>query len=278
MIYSSLPFLDYALLPGEHFTTLKHLDKSPLHYHRARTHDRADTPSLRMGRAVHSLVLTPDAADVAVWVGGRRAGKEWEAFQLQWAGCTIVKPEEIATARRMREAVMAHPKARALLESGDPEVSITWTSTNGLACKARVDFVPAGDRGIVELKTTRHIDKRAFQREFASRLYHAQASFYQDGYGLAVFGELAPVRVTMIAVENVEPHDVMVWSIPDDVLEVGRRKVDEWLSTVAACEASGKWPGVGGDGEETMTLPDWAATDGLPDVDMGEEGQEHGER
>lgn len=273
MIRYGLPFSEYTSIPAAHFSTLKALDTSPLHYQRAITFDREDTPALRMGRATHSLILTPEAVDVAVWDGGRRAGKAWDAFCAEHAGRTLLTRKEAETAERMRANVLAHPAARHLLSAGNPEVSIEWSTADGLRCKARADWLRPGGVGIVELKTTRHIGPRSFPREFASRLYHAQAAFYLDGLiaALADAGECPRVAppVTMIAVENVPPHDVTVWRIPDEVLEVGRRKVDAWLVTLGECMRSGTWPGVGGVEAMDMKLPEWAETDGLPDVDEG---------
>ncbi len=272
MITHGLPFADYLRLPGVHFSTLRSLDVSPLHYRRAVEHERADTPSLRLGRVTHAMVLTPDVpADVAVWDGGARRGKAWEAFVLDNAGRDIVKVDELATAERMRAAVMAHPVARDLLTGGEGEVTIQWTTDAGVKCRARADYVTRVG-GLVELKTTRYAQRQAFMREAARRLYHAQIAFYEDGLRAVPLHAHAHHEPSphLIAVENVEPFDVSVHRIGIATLDVGRRKVDGWLRTLAECEASGRWPGAGGDEAVEMVLPDYALADGLPDVDMGD--------
>lgn len=287
-ILRGLPFSDYLALPGVHSSTLKAIETSPRHYQRSIASDR-DTDAMRLGRVAHALILTPDApADVAVWDGGRRAGKEWAAFCAAHAGKTIVRAEDLETAHAMRRAVLSHPRARALLSEGEPEVTIQWDeaiepgerpTVPALACKGRIDWL-RGDYEIVELKTTRNIAPRAWARDFAARYYHVQLAFYMNGLDEAYGGAVAGCRLPapyVIAVENVAPFDVAVYRIPDATIEAGARKVAAWLRTVAECEASGVWPGVGGDDATDLVLPAWAEADGLPDVDMGgEEGEGDG--
>lgn len=271
-----LPFADYLALPSVHFSTLKMMDISPHHYRRAVTQGRADTQALRVGRAVHALTLTPDAADVVVYDGVRR-GKTWEVFADEHADKTIITATEHAKVAGMRNAVHMNPTSRALLRAGRPEVTIEWTdSETGLACRCRADFFDttiASSPRLVELKTTRAAYPRAFMREFARLGYHAQMAFYVEGIE-AVTG--ARPIVKMIAVEKDAPYDVTVYDIPDEALEVGSRKIRGWLRAVADCTASGKWPNVNGDEAVKLVLPDWAMTDGLEDVDMGEDAEEVG--
>lgn len=268
MITLGLPFAEYLTLPGVHFSTLKALDVSPKHYRRAVDHGRADTDALRLGRLTHSMILTPDApAGVAIYDGPVRRGKAWDAFAAEHAGMDIVRQEDLAAAEAMRAAVMRHPLAARLLARGEPEVTIRWETADGIPCRARADWMtPMG--GLVELKTTRFPSPRSFGRECATRAYHAQVAFYEDGRdrcrGWAP--GVAP-STYLIAVENVQPHDVCVYRVGGDSVEVGRRKVDEWMATLAECMASGQWPGAGGDDAIDLVLPEWAATDGLADAD-----------
>lgn len=273
-IIRDLSFADYLSAPGVNFSTLKHLDASPLHYRRAiDAESRADTAAMRLGRLAHALVLSPHLpGDVVLWDGKVRRGKTWDAFQVENADRLIVREEELAKARAMCTAVHTHPIARRLLADGAGEVSITWEPADGpwrSRCKARLDWVTRG-RGLVELKTTKSIHPRAFAAEFARRMYHAQAAFYSSALSIAVGADRSPDELLpiVIAVENVPPHDVCVYRIGYDTLEAGQRKIDEWLFTLRRCINSGTWPSTGGDDVLDMKLPDWALTDGLADVEL----------
>lgn len=291
-ILHDIPFRDYLALPGAHFSTLTKMELSPLHYRRACDHERHDTAAMRLGRLTHALVLTPELPpDVAVFEGGTRRGKAWDAFRTEAdaAGKLIVKADELIVAKRMRDAVHAFGPARALLQDGRGEVTVTWDEeiTIGdsvphgmriIPCRARLDWF--GASGIVELKTTRWPGARSWAREVAARYYHVQLAHYAAGIGWHSAVALMYPETHWIVVENVPPHDVAVFRVSREDIEVGERKRLEWLRKVAECEASGRWPGVGGAGAIEFKLPDYATTDGLEDVDMsgieGAEVSDHG--
>lgn len=272
-ILYDVPFSEYLAMPGVHFSTLRYMSTSPLHYVRACDGERHDTASLRMGRLVHSLVLTPDIPpDVVVFDGKARRGKAWVEFASDAisAGKLVVRKDELEMAERMRRAVLSNAQARALLKNGAGELTVTWDEhfelsgvSRSVRCRGRLDW--RGAAGIVELKTTRWPSVRAWTREVAARSYHVQLAHYRSGVE-ANTGVSEPVW--WIVVENQPPHDVAVYRVRSDDVEAGDRTRLGWLRRVAECEASGRWPGVGGDEPLEFVLPDYAATAGLEDVDM----------
>lgn len=306
-ILHDVPLRDYLAMPGVHFSTLRHMATSPLHYLRACDRERADTPALRLGRLTHALILTPELpAEVALWEGKARRGRAWEEFRAEAAGKTIALASEIAAAERMRDAVYAEPEARALLAEGRGEVTVTWKEglyagrveradhcfhgdhaacdgVNGcgcvchgqpdtyriVPCRARPDWL--GAAGLVELKTTRFLAPRAWGREAAARHYHVQLAHYLAGLRSETGGG-APV--SWIVVENTEPHDVAVCRVGPDQIEAAERVRIQWLQRVAECEAAGRWPGVGSFDFEP---PDYVMTEGLEDVDMTSMGESEAE-
>lgn len=271
-------FEDYARLPGVHFTPLKAMAISPKHYRLAAEQGRADTAALALGRLTHALILTPeDEANFAVWDGPKR-GKAWAEFKTAASldGKIIVRAEDLGRANRMRDAVFANPHARALLREGAPEVTVTWEEAHPdqlpfetcrlLPCKARLDWL--GALGLVEVKTTRRpLVQRSWGREVASYAYHVQLAHYVAG--LEANGGHDPAA-HWIVVESSPPHDVAVYRLRREDLEAGERLRLTWLRRVAECDAAGVWPGVGDDGPIECALPDYAATEGLPEVDMNE--------
>lgn len=266
-------------MPGVHFSTLARMAVSPLAYRHAVDHERKDTAALANGRLVHALVLTPELADVAVWRGKMKRGDAWREFQAEVNGKLIATPAELAAAERMRDAVYANPRARALLREGHSEVTVTWdewlvipsTCEGGemheyQPCRARLDHWSSA--GLVELKTSRVTTTHAWAREVAKRAYHVQLAHYRSGIQEAAGVNVGAVH--WIVVENVPPYDVAVYRVPHEQIDVGDRLRMTWLRRVAECEASGRWPGVGGDGDEALEfrLPEFAQTEGLPEVDM----------
>lgn len=271
-------FAEYQRLHGVHFSALKAMAVSPKHYRLAVEQERADTSALALGRLVHALILTPEIApEFAVWSGPKR-GKAWTEANAQAVaeGKTIVRAEELERSYAMREAVFANPHARALLERGTPEVTVTWEEPLAVSlaagaatevdCRARLDWL--GPLGLVEVKTTRRtLAPRSWGREVAAYAYHVQLAHYVAG--LEANGVEA-AHAHWIVVESAPPYDVAVYRLRREDLEAGERLRLTWLRRVAECEASGAWPGVGAEGPLECALPDYATTEGLPEVDMNE--------
>ncbi len=256
-----MTFVEYLALPGVNFSTLKHLRRSPRHYAYAVANQRPDTASLRLGRAVHAACLEPDrfALDYVVFTGARRAGKEWDAFELTHDGRTILKLDEYQRALAIRDAVRSHPLVAPYLVEGEAEKVLTWTDqTTGLALKARLDWL--APTAVVDLKTSRDAtNPRKFAASAWDLGYYHQLAHYTAGTN-AVTGWNLPAIV--IAVEPSAPFDVAVFRLDEDALAIAGGQVDELLVLLAQCREANVWPGAH-DAEITLGLPKWA----LPDVE-----------
>jgi exodeoxyribonuclease VIII len=251
----TMTYNDYRKIDAVHWTTLKAMRQSPMHYHHLAAHPIEDTAAMREGRAVHTAVLEPDRfpLDYAVWDGARRAGKGWEAFRDANQGRTILKRDEYEWCLDLRDAVRRHPVARHLLKVGEPEKTILWTDeATGLPCKGRVDWL--NGIGLCDLKTAADLDPMRFGATAARLGYHCQLAFYRAG--LRATGVEAPVKI--MAVEKSPPYDVAVFTLDDDTLYAGEEEVGVLLRRVADCRAAGIWPGRYGDGETPLQLPGWA--------------------
>lgn len=264
-ITRGLPFVDYLAIDAVHNSTLKAIDVSPKHYAHARRNTRKDSPALVIGRVLHSMLLDPEPPHVAVYEGKVRAGKEWLAFCAAHPNETILKRSELEDCAAMRAAILAHPPAAALFAEGEGEVTIEW-SQYGIQCKGRIDWLRPCSRW-VEVKTTRKIQPARFAHEAGRFLYHAQLAFYDDGLTAITGEEREPP--TLVTVEKFPPYDVAVYRVPQETLDIGRRKVDDWLRKLAAARDSGRWDGVA-PGLVDLVLPDYLTTDGLGDVDLTE--------
>jgi len=213
-------------------------------------------------------------SEVVEWTGGRRSGKEWQAFVEAHSGQEILTSDEYATCRAVSDAVRFDPVASPHL-AGEPEMTIRWTHVipavgalpeERVACKGRLDLVSDSGR-IVDLKTTRDASPEAFGRQMWNYLTHAQLAIYQDGL-LAETSKRLPV--TIIAVETSAPFAVAVYSVCDNILELGRQAYRAWLERLAWCRRENRWPGYF-EGETELQLPRWAMPqddEDLSDVDL----------
>jgi hypothetical protein len=168
-----------------------------------------------------------------------------------------IHADEHALALRLADAVRSHPAAARLIEVGRREEIIEWVDEEtGIKCKARVDFI--SPFYVLDLKSTRHTTIRAINADFARYLYHGQLAFYHDG---AITARRIPREMPegpyTIAVQTVEPHDVVPGRLMREDLEKGRALYRSLLRRYAACQAAEYWPGLAADVID-LDLPAWA--------------------
>lgn len=252
----------YDAIDAVNISSLKELVRSPLAYqHRLRT--RKETRAMRLGTAAHTAVLEPARfiEDYTVWdqrtASGRlrpRNGKDWEAFVSANTGKVILTETDYLHAINIRNAVRGNENAMRYLEIGDPEVTLTWV-LDGVARKGRADWLSIidGEPVIVGLKTGRDCRPIPFGNDSARMGYHLQWAWYFDGY-YAITG-VAP-RMIEIMVESAPPHDVAVYRIPDEVLDVGRDTYQGLLEKLKECQEAKAWPGAV-EGESILSMPTW---------------------
>ena len=261
------PPAEYLADNGINWSTLKHMRDSPAHYRAALALDFVASRAMDLGTVTHAALLEPERLYdlIAVWDGGRKAGKAWDAFEAANPGRVIVKPRDINDVENMRDAVLAHPEAARLLAlPGRSETPIFWTDpTTGLRCKGLLDRW--ADDVLIDLKTTRSTDPRFFASQAARLGYHLQLAHYAAGIE-ALTGKRP--EVYMIAVENTPPHDVAVYLLTDDILIPAAETIGGLLAKVAECRASGQWPGRNA-GIVPLDLPRWAL--GEPEITFADE-------
>jgi hypothetical protein len=247
-------FAAYRALPGVNASSLKAMARSPLHYRYGLDHDRPDTPAMAKGRAVHTACLEPDELPrlYTVWEHARR-GKDWAEFAAVNADKQILTSDEYDDVLACRDAVRGHPVAWRYLRNGFAEQTITWDDPDVGPCKARIDFIDTGANTIVDLKTSRDISDRSFQRTTHDLLYHVQAAHYVAGMRAVTDEDWSFV---FIAVESNPPHDVRVGPLTEDALYAGEQERRRLLIRVRECTASGEWPGAY-PSESDFDLPGW---------------------
>jgi exodeoxyribonuclease VIII len=201
--------------------------------------------------------------DMAAWL--RANGKPvllWSDVLASWteknAGRTILSDDQFAQLQAMRDAVLEHPMARALLTNrpGVAEHSVYWNDPiTGELCRCRPDFWREDDV-IVDLKTTDDASPEGFAKSIANWRYDVQDPYYRDGIKLAT-GRTIKAFV-FLAVEKKFPHAVGCYVLDQESIELGRAQYRADLNRFHECRVSANWPGYG-DKIQTITLPAWHA-------------------
>lgn len=225
------------MLAPVRFSNLVHIGRSPAHYLHALHNPVDPTPAMRVGTAAHAHVLGA-WKNCAVWTGGIRRGKDWEAFKAAHAGIEIVNEAEDETGRAIAAAVYADPHAAELLSRATHrEEEIAW-SIGDRACMGRPDAF--GDGVLVDLKITHDASERRFPWHAIGRGWCAQPDWYANG--LRANGHEIDVAY-LIAAEARPPHVVQVWEVTPAALLMGAKTWRLWWERLMQCEESDVWPG-----------------------------------
>jgi hypothetical protein len=198
-----------------------------------------------------------------------------QQFAISNAGRTIMTHEEWEQLRNMRDAVMAHPAASALLSvQGWAELSAFWVDgQTGELCRCRPDFWRK-DGVLVDVKTTEDASPEEFARSIANWRYHVQHAMYVDGITETLLQASernlnsafpdgippVPKAFVFLAVEksacvvNGQAKGVAVYVLDEESVRLGGALYHRDLGRYAHCNTTGVWPGYG-DKLQSITLP-----------------------
>ena len=269
---------EYDALPGLRSSEVKAGATSMMHMHAAVTGPaKPDTDTFRWGRLVHAMLAEPDAIDaMPVWDGKTRRGAAWDAFSAMHADY-INGEDERAELVAMRAAVLSNPDVRPFLNrKWQTERVVTWCDEYGQG-KARLDM--ASDDGIptiLEVKTTRSIEARAFGRQFSELAYHIQLGWYwRAGRKLWNVGPgCDDPAVYVLTIESAPPYDSALIPVPHQVILEGYYAARMIALRYRECERSGVFPGRYWQERAELVLPPWHGNDGAAWTVTSEEGAE----
>jgi hypothetical protein len=239
-------------------TSLKTLaTRTPAHYQWDKSHPKS-SDAFTLGTAAHSLILEDSMADIVVveadnWL--TKFAKEAKAEALA-AGFQPLITKEWAQVQAMRDAVMAHPLARAAFDGGTPEQSVFWNHESGTALKCRPDMLHQGGKLgnlIVDLKTVQSAAPEEFSKSAANFGYHIQQAHYQAGLKAATGEDYA---FAFVLVEKSAPYFVSVVELHADDVIRGADMVERSIRIYNECQASGRWPAY--ESSTPIELPRWA--------------------
>jgi hypothetical protein len=244
----TIPFSEYLSAPGVHWSALNKMRTSPAAYKYALDNPKEDTPSMFLGRSLHQAVLEPDKWTPCVWSGGKRQGRSWDEFSALYAGEPILTEPEYWKINAMARAVRNDPvvlDSKIFSDYGLNEQSIFWVDPmTGLECKGRPDRIVEidGKMCLIDLKSTRSIDRYQFGRSALEYGYHCQMAFYRHGLELCCLHGVD--RVLLVAVESSPPYEVGVFELGiDEEIYAGEIEYRACLDKLKHCLATNEWPG-----------------------------------
>jgi len=209
-----------------HFSHLKKIALSGIQYLHSVNTPTVSTRDMRTGTVAHTILLGPrQGAKEAVVYRGRRAGKDWDAFEAANVGKEIVTLSEWAEAEAMVESVRRSTTGRGRLAGAKTEVPFTWED-GGIKCSTSgVDILPVGD-DLGDLKTTSTTNPDAFKIHAFKMHWAHQLVWYRRG---ARKSGRTVRRLFLLGVERKAPYEVVELQLSSEMEEAAERGVDLWL-------------------------------------------------
>lgn len=234
-----MPNAEYHAMPGLSSSGLSHLARSPAHYQSYKKEGVAETAAMRLGSAIHALVLEKGIGLVLAPSSSRNT-KEYKEFAKEHAGKILLLEDEMENAKRAAEAVYKHETAHRLLTGGEPELSAFWKDPNtGVDCRCRPDYF-RNDGLVIDLKSTADASSSEFQRSMSVRKYHWQTAWYLRG--LEIVTGRKDLNFVHVVVETSEPYGVNVFAIDEPSLNRAREDIERLLAVYSDCMHTGDWP------------------------------------
>jgi len=256
-VYHSWAPADYSLL--------RHFSRSAAHAREELLKPKAQTRSMDLGAAAHTLILEPSMFHDRFALKPDEINRRSKAGKIAWAnfergvgGKTVLDRIAWEQVNAMAEAVRRKYVASTLLYGrGANEVSVIWVDQpTGVWCKARLDRLTdaLGFAAIVDYKTSDDAQLSEFERIIFYYKYHVQAALYVDGIASVSPGRR---KYLLIVQEKERPYEVAVYELDEVAIDLGRREYREALALLARCHETGEWPGYP-DEVRPISLPSWA--------------------
>lgn len=202
------------------------------------------------GTLAHLLILQPELIlkRVAEWHGGKRAGKEWDAFVDNNPGRLIITSKDYKAVSMATNAMRTNPRVNELFCGINAEVALFGTEPcklmNGhIMVKGQVDAINVATKTIVDLKTTDSgIDKKAIERTVRNLHYREKMAMYRRLVARATNTEAGEWKCFNVFMLMKEPYGVVIGKFMDGVLEWADKRMADSLDAVEQCIANQTWP------------------------------------
>jgi len=153
---------------------------------------------------------------------------------------------------------------------GSRPKSLAITIKEGDAwCRARLDWLRADNKVILDYKTTESADPETCIRKIASMGYDMQASFYKRG--LVACGGAEDAVFVFLFQEITAPYACCLIGLSNTFIEIADQKVNDAIEIWQDCIKNGKWPSYS-DNVHYAEPPNWALSQYMAEMEARANG------
>lgn len=229
---------------------IKEILKSPAHFRHWSDNPKEASSALRMGQALHAMVLQPGQRPIQVFTGTKTFNsKAGEQFLAAYQDDICLTADEADVVHAMHASLCRETKIMRLLDSCLKEVEIygqMQTEFGAIDTKIMADAL--NQRSIFDLKTTEK-SAQDFVWEARKWKYDIQAPWYVDrAYDHDGFRR----DFYFIVCEKKPPYGVLMYQASESFLQFGRESCLKAAEIYGRCKALKLWPSY--DTNEILTL------------------------
>lgn len=252
-IYPNVPNDDYHKSPGISSSGISLILDCPKKYwwrYVSGKAEKKDTPNMKLGRLVHTLVLEPHTFSDLYFhdrpdklkreieaenpnVSKKEIDRLWamekyerELFIANNSDKELIADDLLEQATGMADSIKSQPLFQKMMEKGDHHIedSIMWVDEEtGATFRSRPDYYNAFC--IIDIKTTKDASPEAFSRSVYQYGYHRQGAMAIDGLNATAGGGFNNWdSVVIFVVESEEPYLSAVYLLCDQAIELGRQQ------------------------------------------------------
>jgi len=221
---------------------------------------RERTPEMRLGSALHILVLQPEKSNDLLQVSKvtSRNSKTYKEEEKE-SDKLILLPNEYDRVQKMKSSLLDSPKAKRLIEGGLNEQAYRFIDpVTSIKCKVKIDCQNTTPffSGIIDIKSSRDPSKDSWVRDATNFGYHRQAAFYDHGLQIS---RLDPTHrnFAFIVVGSIEPYDCVIYEFNQESLAVGQSENDALFADLEYRNHTDNWNSRDFDQITTVSLPGW---------------------
>ena len=263
---------EYHACEGISASAIKVLLKCPqiFHYKYILGNRDEETKAMRIGTALHTLILEPHLFlnnHAILDSVPRKGSKNYDAMMDLCGDKTWVHKDEHAELLEMAKSLKAYEKFDLIFSrDGKAEQSIFWEDEDtGILLKSRPDFINYKVEIIFDLKTASDASRSEFSKSKMNYGTYIQA-YMQQAAVEAITGKKCPV--VHVVVEKNAPYPVACYQVTEAELGMGEFQLKKALQYYSDCERIGRWRGytthtewmaAGGKEQiQELPLPGWA--------------------
>lgn len=222
------------------------------------------TDAMTLGSALHVSFLEPAKAEsrVVKWEGGRRYGKEWNAFVDEHRDQIILTDTQFDKLTGMIAALRENAEVSRWMKRVEAVEVSAVGPVQGVRMKARADALT--NDPLWDLKKISSTDDRTILSSIWDYGYDIQAHVYREIFKRD--------RFCLGFVEESAPHDVRVVELNANWKRLGKARTTGLIQAMKHCQQTKHWPGRT-EGIDQIEPADWMMEQGGAALDITFNGE-----